>query len=101
MSVRAGAAWAGNTNTGRGVQATVWNDGLDMLTAGAQAALEAGEIRDIRPRVAAGMVVSALQVWLSDWINTGQDRDPDTVITEMVDNLRHMLTKPAPPSRRR
>lgn len=95
MSVQAGAAWAGGADVGRGVQATVWSAGLDMLTAGAQDALQAGELADIRPRVAAGMIVSALQVWLSDWVSAGRDRTPDAVVAEMINHLRWMLVGPA------
>jgi AcrR family transcriptional regulator len=92
MSIQAGAAWASNTDVGRGVQATVWSAGLDMLTASARAALDAGQLPDIRPRVAAGMVVSALQVWLSDWVSSGRDRDPEEVVAEMTLHLQWMLT---------
>ena len=45
-----------------------------MIAAGVEAAGAAGELADLRPRIAAGMVVSALQVWLADWVESGRDR---------------------------
>lgn len=91
LNIHAGSGWASSADTGHGVQRTVWSSGLDMIAAGVESAIKDGEVRDIRPRVAAGMIVSAMQVWLSDWVNSGRDRAPATVITEMVRHLRWML----------
>lgn len=91
LNLRAGFSWAGNADDGRGVQRSVWSAGLDMIASGIQASVAEGSVRDIRPRVAAGMVVSALQVWLSEWVESGRDRSADAVIDEMTQRLRWML----------
>jgi AcrR family transcriptional regulator len=91
LSIRSGFGWASGADDGRGVQRTVWTSGLDMIAAGIEAAVAEGAVRDIRPRVGAGMVVSALQVWLSDWVASGRDRHPDEVIDEMTLRVRWML----------
>jgi AcrR family transcriptional regulator len=75
-----------------GVQRTVWGAGLDMIAAGAAAARAAGELADLRPRIAAGLVVSALQVWLADWVESGRDREPRVVVAELVAHLRVTLS---------
>jgi AcrR family transcriptional regulator len=92
LNLRAGFGWASGAAGGRGVQRTVWSAGLDMVAAGAAAAVTAGELPEIRPRVAAGMVVSGLQVWLADWVESGRDRPPEKVIDELTTRLRWLLT---------
>jgi len=91
LNLRAGFGWASNAEGGQGVQRTVWSAGLDMVTAGVEAAVAREELPDIRPRVAAGMIVSALQVWLADWVSSGRDRRPEAVIEEMTGRLRCLL----------
>jgi AcrR family transcriptional regulator len=91
LNLRAEFAWAGNTDGGHGVQRTVWSAGLETVAAGVRAALANGELQDIRPRIAAGMIVSALQMWLADWVASGRDRMPEEVIDEMMLRLRWML----------
>ncbi|WP_200871883.1 TetR/AcrR family transcriptional regulator [Actinomadura welshii] len=96
LNLRAGISWASGADGGRGVQRTVWSAGLDRLARGIEAAIAAGELPDIRPRVGAGMIVSALQVWLADWAETARDRQADTVIDELTTRLRWLLTGQAP-----
>jgi AcrR family transcriptional regulator len=91
LSLGASSGWltAGGSH---GVQGTVWGSGLDMIVSGVQAAQAAGELADLRPRIAAGLVVSALQVWLADWVDSGRDREPAEVVDDLVSHLRAMLT---------
>jgi len=93
LSLGASSGWLA-TGGALGVQRTVWGSGLDMIAAGVEAARAAGELADVRPRIAAGMIVSALQVWLADWVDSGRDRDPDLVVAELVSHLKAMLTAP-------
>jgi AcrR family transcriptional regulator len=91
LNLGASSGWLSTTGA-HGVQRTVWGSGLDMIAAGVEASREAGELADLRPRIAAGMVVSALQVWLADWVHSGRDRDPEVVVEDLVSHLRSMLT---------
>ena len=91
LSLGASSGWL-NAGGQMGIQRTVWSSGLDMIAAGVEASGAAGELADLRPRIAAGLVVSALQVWLSDWVDSGRDRDPDDVVADLVSHLRAMLT---------
>jgi len=90
LSLGAGSGWvsAGGTD----VQRTVWSSGLDTIAAGVTAAEAAGELGGLRPRIAAGLVVSALQVWLGDWVDSGRDRRPDVLVADLVAYLRVILT---------
>lgn len=94
MSIRAGAGWASSTDLAVGVQKTVWGAGIEMIASGVEAGLARGELRNLRPNVAAGLVVSALQVWLTDWVNAGRDRAPETVVEELAQHLRLVLARP-------
>jgi AcrR family transcriptional regulator len=93
LSLGASSGWL-SPGGNPGVQRTVWNSGLDMIAAGVEAAGAADELADLRPRIAAGMVVSALQVWLADWVESDRDRDPEVVVGDLVSHLRAMLTTP-------
>ena len=92
LSIRAGAGWASNPEGGRGAQRTVWGAGLDMIVGAIETAAAQGEVREVRPRVAAGLVVSALQVWLTDWVSSGRDRPADEVVDELSSHVRLVLT---------
>ena len=91
LSLHASSGWL-TASAGHGVQRTVWSSGLDTIATGVAAARAAGELADLRPRIAAGLVVSALQVWLADWVDAGRDRAPAVVVDELVAHLRTMLT---------
>jgi hypothetical protein len=51
-----------------------------------------GETPSMRPSVLAGLAVSALQVWLTDWVNSGCDRPADEVASELVQYMKRSLT---------
>lgn len=91
LSLHASSGWLA-ASSGHGVQQTVWSSGLDTIATGIDAARAAGELADLRPRIAAGLVVSALQVWLADWVDAGRDRAPEVVVEDLVSHLRTMLT---------
>ncbi len=91
LNLRAGFSWASSVDEGLGVQRSVWSAGQETLAAGIQAAIADGSVRELRPRVAVGMIVSGLQVWLSDWAASGRDPEADAVIDEMTERLRWLL----------
>lgn len=77
---------------GTGVQRSVWTSGLDMIGQGIRASVEAGEITGLRPRTASCLVVSVLQVWLAEWVESGRDRPVDELVEDLVAHLRLFLT---------
>lgn len=95
MSLWAGTGWASSENAAHGVQETVWSAGLDTMAAGVQSAVAAGEIPPIDPRIAAGLIVSGMQVWLAHWADGDQRVPAATVIEAMTQRLRWMLAGPA------
>jgi AcrR family transcriptional regulator len=94
LNLRASSGWL-TPATSIGVQRSVWASGLDMIAAGVDAARAAGELTYLRTRIATGVIVSALQVWLADWVDAGRDREADVVVDELVAHLRMTLTRPA------
>lgn len=95
MNIRAGAGWANSTELAVGVQKTVWSAGIGMIEAGLKTARANGEMRDLRPSIAARLVVSALQVWMIDWVSSGRTSDPESVVEDLATHLRWTLAKPA------
>lgn len=101
LHVREGWNWAtAGFERGRGVQADVWRTGLAVVGALTREAIAAGEISAMPPNVAAGLAVSALQVWLSEWVNTERTRSARVVADELVGHLRQMLAAPGVQSSR-
>lgn len=92
MNLRAGGGWAGGAESARGTQRTVWGSGLEVIAAGMQAAADRGELAGLNPGIAAGMAISALQVWLSEWVRSERAEDPEALVDDMTRRLRLLLT---------
>lgn len=95
LHVREGWNWAtAGVERGRGVQRDVWRTGLAVVGALTQEAIDAGEIPALQPNVMAGLAVSALQVWLTEWVNTERARPARDIADELVAHLRQTLAAP-------
>ena len=70
---------------------------MDMITSGAEAAIAAGEITRLRPAVVASLVISALQIWLTDWVAADCRQPVEDLAKDVVEHLRHCLTMGGPP----
>lgn len=92
MNLRAGGGWASSVEGAHGIQRTVWSSGLEVIAAGMQAAADRGELAGLDPRIAAGMAISALQVWLSEWVASERAEDPEVLVDDMTRRLRLLLT---------
>ncbi|PAY24273.1 TetR family transcriptional regulator [Dietzia natronolimnaea] len=92
MNLRAGGGWASSVEGAHGAQRTVWSSGLEVIAAGMRSAADRGELAGLDPRIAAGMAISALQVWLSEWVAAGRSGDPEALADDMTRRLRLMLT---------
>ena len=92
LSLATGTDWLAPSG-GEGMQSTVWSDGLDTIADAVRAAQDAGELAELRPGIAAGLVVSSLQVWLADWVGDGRDRPDEEVVDELVAHLRGVLSR--------
>lgn len=91
LNLRTASGWLFGTGT-TADQATVWAAGLRTIDAGLRAVGAAGQLGGLRPTIARGMVISALQVWLADWVDSGYDRDPDELRADLLAHLRTFLT---------
>lgn len=95
LHIREGWSWAtAGLELGRGVQRDAWRTGLNIVMALAEDAIAAGEIVAMRPSIVAGLAVSSLQVWLTDWVNSDRDRPAQDVADELVAHLQRTLTAP-------
>lgn len=95
LHLREGLSWGTATtliDAGHGKQREVWRTGMDMITRAAEAAIAAGEITGLRPAVVASLVISALQIWLTDWVAEDCRRPVEDLAEEVVAYLRGCLT---------
>jgi AcrR family transcriptional regulator len=95
VHLREGLSWGTATtliDAGRGRQREVWRTGMEMITRAAQAAIDAGDITGLRATVAASLVISALQIWLTDWVADGCRQPIEALADDVVAHLRRCLT---------
>jgi len=103
MHIRDGLSWAtasGISGINRPLAVETWRAGIAMMTEGIEAAIDSGEMVAMRPELLTQLVIAALQVWLSDWIEAEVRVDPAIVAAELVGYLRHSFAQVEPPSRR-
>jgi AcrR family transcriptional regulator len=102
LHISEGLSWAtAGVEWGRGNQRDAWRTGLGIMVALAEDVIASGDAPPMRPSVLAGLVVSALQVWLTDWVNSGCDRPADEVASELIEYIKRSLTIPASPTSKR
>jgi AcrR family transcriptional regulator len=93
LHINEGLNWAtAGVDWGRGNQRDWWQTGRGIMVALAEDVVASGETPSMRPSVLAGLAVSALQVWLTDWANSGCDRPADEVARELVEYMKRSLT---------
>jgi AcrR family transcriptional regulator len=103
MHIRDGLSWAtasGISGISRQTAVETWRAGIAMMTDGIEAAIDSGEMIAMRPELLTQLVIAALQVWLTDWIETEVRVAPSTVAAELVEYLRRSFTRTDPRSRR-
>lgn len=92
LHINEGLSWASPSGeAGRGGQRAAWRTGMEMITRAAEAAVNAGEITDLRPEIAGALVISALQIWLTDWVSGGKATPIVAVADAVVGHLRVSL----------
>lgn len=85
-------SWATATDVGRGGQRQVWRTGIEMMTHAVEAAVESDKlVAGLRPLTAARLAVSALQVWLTEWVENDTQRPVDEVADELLAHLGRTL----------
>jgi len=89
VHAREGLSWGtAGVDVGRGSQRDVWRTGIDTMVLLAEELIASGEVPKMRPTVLAGLVISSLQVYLTDWLNQGCVLPADAVSDELVAHLR-------------
>jgi len=89
VHAREGLSWGtAGVDVGRGSQRDVWRTGIDTMVLLAEELIESGDVPTMRPQVLAGLVISSLQVYLTDWLNQGCVAPADEVSSELIAHLR-------------
>jgi AcrR family transcriptional regulator len=103
MHIRDGLSWAtasGISGINRQTAVETWRAGIAMMTDGIEVAIDSGEMIAMRPELLTQLVIAALQVWLTDWIEAEVRIDPAIVASELVEYMRRSFARAHPPSRR-
>jgi AcrR family transcriptional regulator len=89
VHAREGLSWGtAGVDVGRGSQRDVWRLGVDIMVQLAEELIESGEVPVMRPQVLSGLVISSLQVYLTDWLDQGCIAPADDVSDELIAHLR-------------
>ncbi len=97
LHINEGLSWSSPSGeAGRGGQRTAWRTGMQMITRAAEAAVDAGEITGLLPEIAGALVISALQIWLTDWVSKGKATPIEAVADAVVQHLRVSLAAERP-----
>jgi AcrR family transcriptional regulator len=92
VHAREGLSWGtAGVDVGRGAQRDVWRTGIDFMILLAERIIESDEAPRIRPQLLASLVISSLQVYLTDWLNQGCAVPADEVADELIAHLRRSL----------
>ncbi len=94
MQLKDGLNWATSTagpSQRRGGQRQAWEQGMGLVTRAAERAIRRGEVGVSSPDLVAALVVSALQIWLTRWVDSGRRQSPTEVADEVVTHLRRCL----------
>ena len=103
MHIRDGVSWAtasGISGINRQTAVETWRAGIAMMTDGIEAAIDSGEMVAMRPELLTQLVIAALQIWLTDWIEAEASVAPAVVAAELVEYLRRSFGQADPLSRR-
>jgi AcrR family transcriptional regulator len=93
VHAREGLSWgSAGVDVGRGGQRDVWRTGIDTMVLLAEELVASGEVPKMRPTVLAGLVISSLQVYLTDWLNQGCVQPADAVSDELILHLRRSFS---------
>jgi hypothetical protein len=102
MHIRDGLSWAtasGISGINRQTAVETWRAGIAMMTDGIKAAIDSDEMIAMRPELLTQLVIAALQVWLTDWIESETRAAPAIVAAELVEYLRRSFGQTDPPPR--
>ncbi len=94
LHLRDGLSW-GTALVGdsprRGRQQVAWQAGMQMLTVTAEVAVAERQVRPVRPELLASIVISGLQVFLTDWFNRDPRPSAEQTIDDYVAHLERAL----------
>lgn len=101
MHLRDGISWASVSGITHRPAAESWQDGIRMLVEVVKAAAVAKELVPMPAMLQARLIVATLQVWLSDWLESGAKQSPELVAQELTTYLRQSFARSAAKRKRR
>lgn len=98
MRLHGGFTWGAEASAAESRGRTEsWRAALAMLRAACRRCIEAGVFVDRDPRLMARMMVAMQQVELADWLEGGMERDVDTVVRDLEEQVERSFRRaPAP-----
>jgi AcrR family transcriptional regulator len=90
------SAWAFNPTEASERQVSAWHRGIELIAAVIGQAMAEGDAHDGDPVVAARLMVSIQQVFMSAWVENGAEEDAKTLASRIETQLRRNLLRSNP-----
>jgi AcrR family transcriptional regulator len=85
------AAWASNPQEVAEGQVHAWHRGIELISSVIQQAMDDGDAFVGDPVLAARLMVAMQQVFMSAWVESGMDEQPDTLCERIEQQIRRSL----------
>lgn len=90
------SAWAFNPTEASERQVSAWHHGIALIAAVIEQAMAEGDAYDGDPVIAARLMVSIQQVFMSAWVEKGAEEDADALASRIETQLRRNLFRSSP-----
>ena len=87
------SAWAFNPTEASEEQVGAWRRGIELIAAVLEQAMHEGDAYEGDPVIAARLMVSVQQVFMSAWAEAGMKEDPDTLALRIEEQLQRSLLR--------
>ena len=89
-----GFAWGlAGANAPSRARAVAWNEGVAMQATLFERGIQEGIFHPGDPRLMARLMIAMHQVVLADWVERGMQRDPQTLVADIHDQLRRSFCR--------
>ncbi len=85
------STWASNPRGVSEGQVNAWRRGIELIASVVQKAMDEGDAHETDPTLAARLLVAMQQVFMSAWVESGMQEDPDVLCDRIDQQIRRSL----------
>jgi AcrR family transcriptional regulator len=85
------SAWASNPQEASEGRVDAWRRGIELIASVVAQAMQQGDAREGDPILSARLMVAMQQVFMSAWVESGMNEDPDDLADRIEEQIRRSL----------